>query len=209
MQKLAWKKRKEEEGEMGVGTLLIFIAMILVAAVAAGVLVQTVYKLASQAGQTGDEALKEVATGVKVVDAWGKANADHTQLVSLHIKIGLVAGSPEINLNNMIVEVYNGSSEVSLVCGGDAGTGSWSASQFNVSQVRDVFPSNTWTADVQGLTGGDMAWVNITLAISDGTNQVLVTQSQMSILLIPKQGVPTYFAFTVPSVISNDIVPLT
>lgn len=93
MQKLAWKKRKEDEaGEMGVGTLLIFIAMILVAAVAAGVLVQTAYKLQSQAELTGDQATQEIATGVKVVAAWGVSTG--TVISELHMKIALQAGSP-------------------------------------------------------------------------------------------------------------------
>ncbi len=112
MQKLAWKKRKEDEaGEMGVGTLLIFIAMILVAAVAAGVLVQTAYKLQSQAELTGDQAMQEVATGVKIVAAWGVS----TGVISeLHMKIALQAGSPQINLVNMDIEIYDGATEVSL-----------------------------------------------------------------------------------------------
>ena len=63
--------RMGEEAEMGVGTLLIFIAMILVAAVAAGVLVQTAYVLQQQAETTGDQALMEVATGFRILAAYG------------------------------------------------------------------------------------------------------------------------------------------
>jgi len=199
MQKLAWKKRKEDEaGEMGVGTLLIFIAMILVAAVAAGVLVQTAYKLQSQAELTGDQALQEVATGVKIVTAWGVA--DSGVLTELHIKIALQAGSPQVNLVNMTIETNDGAAEVSLSYADAA-----SATEFTATSIRDTYPYNTWSATEVGMTPGDL--VEITIDLTE-TGQELVTQQGMSALLIPKHGVPTYFAFVAPSVFATDIITL-
>lgn len=206
MQKLAWKKRKmEEEGEMGVGTLLIFIAMILVAAVAAGVLVQTAYKLQSQAEQTGNEALQEVATGLKVVAAWGEVT--DSVIMTLHLKVALQAGSPQINLVNVTIELNNGNFELTLdhTDAGDAdGT-----DEFSAVQLRDTYPYNDWSAnpDVQGITSGDIVQIDIEIALLS-EDMSLVTQQQMSALLIPKHGVPTYFAFVTPSVLPNDVVVL-
>ncbi|AGB04282.1 archaeal flagellin-like protein [Aciduliprofundum sp. MAR08-339] len=65
------KVYRREKGEMGVGTLIIFIAMIIVAAVAATVLIQTAYMLQQQAMETGDVAIQDVATGFKVITIQG------------------------------------------------------------------------------------------------------------------------------------------
>ncbi|EDY36224.1 Archaebacterial flagellin subfamily [Aciduliprofundum boonei T469] len=65
---------KREKGEMGVGTLIIFIAMIIVAAVAATVLIQTAYRLQQQAEETGNIATQDVATGFKVITIQGIRN---------------------------------------------------------------------------------------------------------------------------------------
>jgi flagellin FlaB len=199
MQKLSWKKReKDEVGEMGVGTLLIFIAMILVAAVAAGVLVQTAYKLQSQAELTGDQAMQEISTGVKIVAAWGVSTG--TVISELHMKIALQAGSPQINLDNMVIEISDGATEVSLAYEGDV-----SATGFNATQIRDTYPTNTWTTTDVGVTPGDLVEIVVSLNL---TAQELVTQQGMSVLLIPKHGVPTYFAFVAPSVFATDIITL-
>ncbi len=108
MQKLSWKKReKDEVGEMGVGTLLIFIAMILVAAVAAGVLVQTAYKLQSQAELTGDQAMQEVCYRCQDCCRMGRQRLARV-ITELHMKIALQAGSPQINLVNMVIEIQTG-----------------------------------------------------------------------------------------------------
>ena len=62
---------RREKGEFGVGTLIIFIAMIIVAAVAATVLIQTAYILQQQAEETGSIARQDVATGFKVITIQG------------------------------------------------------------------------------------------------------------------------------------------
>lgn len=204
MYKLAWKKKMGEEGEMGVGTLLIFIAMILVAAVAAGVLVQTAYKLQQQAESTGNEALQDVATGLKVLAVWGKTDAT-PRVDHIYLKVALTAGSPGINLKNVTIEVLqtiggSSSSEVSLSYGSNA-----SSTAFAATVIRDMAPTTTAAM----MTAGDIFQIEIDLNATTGINMPLDPQEQLSIVLLPKHGVPTYLQITAPSVLeTNSVVQL-
>lgn len=194
MEKLAWKKRKKEEGgEMGVGTLLIFIAMILVAAVAAGVLVQTAYKLQQQAESTGDEAIADVATGFKILAKWGTTDANAV-IDTVYLKIALTAGSPGVNLANTTIEVIktiggSTSSEVTLVYAAAA-----SATEYTATELRDMPPA---TSAVM-MTSGDIFQVEIDLTSATGIDMELDVQERLSLVLMPKHGVPTLTEINAP-----------
>jgi flagellin FlaB len=60
-------------GSMGIGALVIFIAMVLVAGIAASVLIQTSTKLENQAMSTGSETTREVSSGIAVYNIEGYA----------------------------------------------------------------------------------------------------------------------------------------
>ncbi len=191
----------EEEGEMGVGTLLIFIAMIIVAAVAAGVLVQTAYKLQQQAESTGDEALQDVACGFKVLAVWGSTDATPA-IDTIYIKIALIAGSPGINLENTIIEVTQTigggvASEITLSYAAAA-----SATEFTATELRDMDPA---TAAVM-MTAGDVFQVQIDLTTATGITMELDPQEQLTLLLMPKHGVPTYLEITAPATLEASSV---
>lgn len=196
------KARMDEGAEMGVGTLLIFIAMILVAAVAAGVLVQTAYQLQQQAETTGDQALKEIATGLRTLAAFGVTDANKTTITDLYLKIALSAGSPVINLANVVIEISTGAVDDTLVFS-DNGS---ATGTFEASQLRDTYPSDIWTSSDVGITQGDIALIHVNLTAN---GMGLVTQQTANMLLIPKHGIPTYIDVTTPSVYSNTYEILT
>jgi flagellin FlaB len=203
MNKLAWNKRKmDERGEMGVGTLLIFIAMILVAAVAAGVLVQTAYKLQQQAEATGDEALQDVATGFKVLTIWGTTNAA-ANIDHIYLKIGLTAGSPGINLADAKVEVIKtigGSVDDEFTLDYDASTAS--DELFTDEVLRDMAPLTTAAM----MTSGDIFQIELDLNDTTGMDIALEVQEQISVLLMPKHGVPTLVEISAPSTLEASSV---
>jgi flagellin FlaB len=113
---------RKEKGEMGVGTLIIFIAMIVVAAVAATVLIQTAYQLQQQAEETGNIARQDVATGFKIITIQGIRNDvmyDNETIGILHSGdtslIGYLNHTP-VNPNTVVIS--NGTFELR-----DDGTG--------------------------------------------------------------------------------------
>lgn len=200
MQKLAWKKRKmEEAGEMGVGTLLIFIAMILVAAVAAGVLVQTAYKLQQQAEQTGNEALADVATGFKVLAVYGETvdGDDGVAIGTIHIKVALTAGSPDINVLYTIIEAVKtvGTDLTETTMQHVNATGSL-ADTYSTFVLRDMAPLTD--AGFSMMTAGDV--FQITIVLEDLTvDASLYSQEEINLQIMPKHGVPTFLTVVAPS----------
>jgi len=62
---------KDSKAEMGIGTMILFIAMVLVAAVAAALLISTAGNLNQQAQETGTLTRQDVSSGFFIMESWG------------------------------------------------------------------------------------------------------------------------------------------
>jgi len=212
MDRLKARKRMQEseEAEMGVGTLIVFIAMIIVAAVAATVLITTAFEMQQQAEHTGDISLLEVSSGFKVINVAGdRYNADDwadSIINTLEIKVGLLAGSPAINVSDVIIEITDGNSDVTLTWV-DSGA-VWGAAadidNFESQPLRDMAPTNNSKLHAL-MTPGDIAVFHIDC---NETSLELTTQTWCQVKIIPKHGIPTLEEFTTPAVYTTRYVSL-
>jgi len=110
------KFNSEERGQVGIGTLIVFIALVLVAAIAAGVLINTAGFLQSQAEQTGQESTAQTANNVQVVSVNGTATTgDPGSVDTMSAKFQLAPGSEPIDLDAGTLEVFVEGSVVSEI----------------------------------------------------------------------------------------------
>ena len=95
---------------VGIETLIIFIAMILVAAVAAGVLVRTSGVLQQKALAVAAESITRVSTGIEVIQITANANTSDGSGSAKEIEIltRLAAGSDPIPLQDMSLSYTSG-----------------------------------------------------------------------------------------------------
>ena len=119
--------KMSKKAEMGMGTLIIFIAMILVAAIAAAVLISTTSSLQSKALETGSATRQEVGTSLNVIEITAEDGTTNNAVESFTALVRLSAGSDPIrftdtllsfNLNNDSADLrYNTSYDCDNITG--------------------------------------------------------------------------------------------
>jgi len=90
--------RRKKRAIMGIGTLIIFIATILVAAVAAGVLISTSGVLQQRALITGTEARKKITNSLEVISILAEGDTSAETVNNFEIYVRLDAGSDPIQM---------------------------------------------------------------------------------------------------------------
>ena len=101
------------EGSIGIGAMIVFIAMVLVAGIAASVLIQTSTNLETKALATGRATTAEVSTGLAVTKIVGNNSSGSIQYLAIVVRPR--AGSADIDLGETVIEISNSSTKNLLV----------------------------------------------------------------------------------------------
>jgi flagellin FlaB len=102
----------QDRGQVGIGTLIVFIALVLVAAIAAGVLINTAGFLQTQAQSTGEESTDQVSTNIVFLSTTGTVNAaggSPTGIKAFNTTVQLGPGSSAIDLNTSTISIFTDS----------------------------------------------------------------------------------------------------
>jgi flagellin FlaB len=204
---------KEDIASIGIGALIIFIAIILVAGIAASVLVQTSTRLEMQALRTGSETITETSTGLKVMSTLGYNSSN--EITKLVVEITLLAGSNPIDLGQTIIELSDSSSKQILSYGNIlTNASSVNGDIFMNGAFGDetsfgivVFQDNdlSCTQHQPVINYGDHVGIGInTTAIFDG----IIPRTSINGMIICEQGSAGIIGFTTPSSYTKAVMEL-
>lgn len=97
-----------KKAQQGIGTLIIFIALILVAAVAAGVLIQTSSSLQSTSLDVGRQSQEKITSGVNIMQIYAKDTTDGnitSGMDNMTVFLRSSSGSEPIKLQDTLVRL--------------------------------------------------------------------------------------------------------
>lgn len=197
---------------MGIGAMIVFIAMVLVAGIAASVLIQTSNTLETQALKSGGETEDEVSAGIRVyqiIGQYGTRNISgnyYSRYHNMSIIVTPCSGTNGIDLAETIIKIANSSKELILSYGDvfvstPSGNGVFStpgvfdltASEFGVIPLEDR--DGSCTAAAQVINEGDKALLTVNLsACFNG----LAGREDIQGMVIVEIGAPGVFLFRTP-----------
>ena len=210
---------KSNHGAIGIGAMIVFIAMVLVAGIAASVIIQTSSKLENQALRTGSDTSAEVATGLAVINIQGHIGNSSLKLDRMVLMIRTRAGTGDIDLKNTLLEVSDGSKKFVL---------NYSQSHFAASpSIAGIFETPVFATLSNGVFGlieiddkdgscaasnpiinrGDKILICINTSTTFGNNGINV-RTDIWGGLIPEDGAIGVIKFTTPGVYKDRVLIL-
>jgi len=176
-----------KKGAQGIGTLIIFIAMILVAAVAAGVLIQTASSLQSKSLDVGRQSQEKLTTSMEVVQVTAEDTSDATinatqDQFSIMIRLG--SGSTPIKLEDLTIAIDTKDGSQTQI---------WSNSALSDTTFNTTYLASGSNHKDLYIVTGDLVKFNIRSLynISEG--------EQATITILSKNGAPQPIDITTPS----------
>lgn len=177
--------RRHDRAEVGVGTLIIFIAMVLVAAVAAAVIIGTSSQLQQRAQLTGKEATQEVSSNLKVIEVYGQRTPP-ADITSLKVHLTVAAGGQKIPLEDLILRYADGQTVTLYKFTG--------ANTFTLTWIRGTGTNNV-------IDTGDLVEVTFT---PPGAG--LAPRTDFTLQMIPPLGSPVDLSLVTPSTYAGSSV---
>lgn len=224
------EKRKikvEEEAMVGIGTLIVFIAMVLIAAVAASVLITTSETLQSRARTVGTATIREVSAGVSIESITGYTNVNKTKIEYIALTVRPRAGSKDIDLslctlsvlydnltiltlNESLVQNVNTDNKSVFetpITSGSSYTilDNTSSIKFGVIVIHDPDSS---VVNTNGMNSGDRIIIIVNLSAIMTGQGGLPPRESVSGTLTPEIGIMAQYDTTAPAVFSKRIVNL-
>ena len=217
-------------GAIGIGTMIVFIAMVLVAGIAASILVQMANKVETQAMKTGEETMGEIAGGIEVIGVEGKVNytgGNYYDMKYLAVVVGLRPGSKEIDLNQTYILLSDGVNQTLLRYGGyntdyapynssvDSsgnlfGTGTWetnySNEYFGIIVLRDKDGSCKQANPV--INKDDKVVLTICCGPNAALGREIPESTEIVGNIVPEKGIPGVISFVTPNVYNKIIYEL-
>jgi flagellin FlaB len=152
-ERLEISSRNDERGSIGIGAMIVFIALILVAAVASTVIIKTAEELQDRAEKTGDDTRDQISGKLIVTDVYVETNGGDSTIDTMVVIAKLASGSDATLPTAMTYMV---------VC---------NAAGFNtdVQTLADLegdaeSPGGTAIADTTTIASGEMFRFTVTLA---------------------------------------------
>ncbi len=184
--------REDRKGAVGIGTLIVFIAMILVAAVAAVVLIRTSGVLEQKAYEVGMASTAEAANKIKITSVVAHVTAQEVDCMMIVILPS--AGAEPIDLENCVMTYKNGDTYTSGI-------------RYNSSMAATdrSFNRTVLQGDddaVLEVTENDVYQVNYYLG--DGTSQTTIPENtEFTITITPMAGAPASLTIITPASMDN------
>ncbi|WP_449271532.1 archaellin/type IV pilin N-terminal domain-containing protein [Halopiger djelfimassiliensis] len=224
----------DDRGQVGIGTLIVFIAMVLVAAIAAGVLINTAGFLQTQAEATGEESTEQVSDNIQVVtsvgitnasdnldpngDGWWDEPVDDNEVALVKLGIQKSPGADAIDMSEATIEYLN-SEAVTLTHNGtvddngdiNGGTGFANNNSFVTKELRGDSGPNVLINDDDRIEIhiplGDLNETNHKYAESgeDVEQPHFISESQqIDLTITTAQGSQTPVTLKAPDIIRDD-----
>jgi len=209
----------DDHAVVGIETLIVFIAMILVAAVTATVLIQTMDTLQQRARYISDQTIKEVSSGIQISDVIGFTNSGQTHLEYLALQVRTTPGSKDMDLSlctitmlydKLYVLTFNDSAAIDIdnkpenqgVFEWVAENFSLQSSEFGIFAMHDEDDSLTNT---NGINSGDIALIIVNVSkVFNSTG--LPPRDSFSGTIQPESGMKASFDIQTPAVFPQKTV---
>jgi flagellin FlaB len=172
-----------DRGQVGIGTLIVFIALVLVAAVAAGVLINTAGDLQSKASDTGDDAQSQVSNQIDVVSATATHSGGTLDEIELVVKKS--PGSDPIDLTEATIQFTSQSNSATLT---------ESSSDVTLTEQKG-----------DGDDVLDDTSERITIAITNTGTTNLGAGDSATVEIVDQSGAKTTYGVNVPDVLTGSV----